>query len=747
MLNPQRGNVTLITAMTSLLMVMVVVMATGIGNQTSQATRMQAASDGAAITAAETYIAVINDEVVFDLIDWGLGFIQRLASMLLQIGRAISAIPYVGSVFGAVIQAVANVIKNIAKTAQKAFANIKKSINKLLNAAKQVLATINATMVAANNGYIGFILPTNFLDQAAVTKYNLADIQAITEHALQISDKAHDKATPALIPQIYWGALHNIWGGSGKTPPPASDCGQPGKPACPVSTQELRGGGSADRDTFHLWPDTPGCTSPPAWTDPLTPPADATGTQWHRQCDERLWFKEQVQAWYFEQIQAIHELRIKVNINQKQEADSPERFDGSDQDKTDALKAMDDAEASLRHIAVDTGGETVDQKVKDFIAKIDGYKPTDAPLNHCPKDPNKVAPSGQPTQFGFKCDGQFHADAPDACKTPPPPDPKANPPLPTPDPNPCWAFWGWDKDHAQLVKTGPLDPKLPVDYRDTSTYRDEVEPPGEPTDDAGNLVNSLAEWKKFDHPASVMGADAQTKDVVQDFLEVSEIEPSYMQQLAYHAAGRKDGPTADYAITASKAIVHRADSTKDRLMVADLCDFAKTDDGKNMRDQSGGAVYERIGGPIPLINTLPASVFGWCWVLLGFFDSIVAIYTAIHSFFYDNIINPLRAFKIDLGFLGTICPFCWFATIIAKLVDYVLGPQPPDARNWHIALVSVACVPAVSEVANIAGYVVQAKAKVKNISSSNWDKMLNTVSDTKNLSGFQDVSTCNGPKK
>ena len=247
MLEAQRGNVTLITAMTAMLIVMIVVMATGIGNQTSQATRMQAASDGAAITAAETYIAVINDEVAFELIDWGLGFIQRMASFLEQIGRAISAIPYVGAVFGVPIQVVANIIKQVAKTAQNVFKKIKESINKFLDAAKQVLATINATMVAANNGYIGFILPTNFLDQASVTKYNLADIQAITDHSLQIADSGHDKGNPALIPQIYWSALHNIWGGSVRgTPPPPADCGQAGKPPCPAPAKDAR-----EHDTFH----------------------------------------------------------------------------------------------------------------------------------------------------------------------------------------------------------------------------------------------------------------------------------------------------------------------------------------------------------------------------------------------------------------------------------------------------------------------------------------------------------------
>ena len=92
----QRGNVTIITALTSLLIVMITVFGTAISNQASNATRIQTSSDTAALAAAESYIGVINDEVAFDIIDWGLGFIQRLAQLLEDIGDAIEAIPYVG---------------------------------------------------------------------------------------------------------------------------------------------------------------------------------------------------------------------------------------------------------------------------------------------------------------------------------------------------------------------------------------------------------------------------------------------------------------------------------------------------------------------------------------------------------------------------------------------------------------------------------------------------------------------------
>ena len=116
----QRGNVTLITAFTAMLMMMIIVLGASIGNQASNATRVQAASDTAAIAAAESYIAVINDEVAFDIIDWGLGFVQRMGKLLEYIGRAIQAIPYGGAVLGGIIVAIAQVIQNVAKQAQNA---------------------------------------------------------------------------------------------------------------------------------------------------------------------------------------------------------------------------------------------------------------------------------------------------------------------------------------------------------------------------------------------------------------------------------------------------------------------------------------------------------------------------------------------------------------------------------------------------------------------------------------------------
>jgi hypothetical protein len=164
---------------------------------------------------------------------------------------------------------------------------------------------------------------------------------------------------------------------------------------------------------------------------------------------------------------------------------------------------------------------------------------------------------------------------------------------------------------------------------------------------------------------------------------LNQVNPTDAEKMLRAVAGESP-PTQHWTITGSKAIIHRADSAKDAVHAASLCNsFANHDNSK-------------------LLGFIPKSAYGWCKVLLGAFDVFLAIYTAIHDFFYDNMINPLRAFSIDLPIIGTICPFCWLADIIEGFVNFVLGPAPPDTRTYHIALVTVGCVPAVQEVADVA---------------------------------------------
>jgi hypothetical protein len=221
--------------------------------------------------------------------------------------------------------------------------------------------------------------------------------------------------------------------------------------------------------------------------------------------------------------------------------------------------------------------------------------------------------------------------------------------------------------------------------------------------------------------------------VVQDFIQVAQVRPFYPEQLAYHVAGKGEPPTR-YSINASKAIVHRADSKNDRVLAADICDNI-SDKGTQGKDYSS---LTRVSAPL---SFLPDTVYGWCVLILGFFDTLYDIYQSIYGFFNDYLMKPLRAFSFTI-FGVHICPFCWLADIVKGILDYLLGPAPPDTRTWHIALVSIACIPAIGYIAKIAGVIDKGIGDIGDI--------INDIENLQKPGGNgkpaidQNDSTCNG---
>ena len=433
---------------------------------------------------------------------------------------------------------------------------------------------------------------------------------------------------------------------------------------------------------------------------------------------------DSVKKYYFIDIQNLEALETQINFGGVGSAspvsgnNSPMRFSGSAQDQTDAKKLLDDLVAKLKSESTGSGSGTVDDKAHPVEANIDKFGPGQPglfgsntspqdPIQHCAPgsvgglnldDPNHDKSS---SFYTFKCDSQYSYDAVAKCKTPAAPA-QGQPPLTHDQTFPCLNYWGLP-DAVQSSPPGSLvapqlhftkaagfaNPAPPLDYRDTSYYADEVLPPDSPT--AGNpphRLNIVSQWLSSlkDFKASVSTADAATKDVTQDFIQVSQIQPFYPETLAYHVAGKGDPPTR-YAINATKAIVHRADSRDDKVRAADLCDNISDKVHNGVTQGKSVDSLSKIDGPPPL-NLLPNTVYGWCILILGFFDVLMNIYNGVSDFFHNNLIDPIRGFTI-FGF----CPFCWFADLIQDLLDYLLGPAPPDARTWHIALVSVACIP------------------------------------------------------
>ncbi|MEA2646492.1 MAG: hypothetical protein QOE92_1575 [Chloroflexota bacterium] len=714
-LQEQRGNVTLITAASMLLLVLVVVMGTAVSNQAGYATRMQAASDQAALTAAVTYMSVINDEVAFDIIDWGLGFIERMAEILEAIGQAIAAVPFLEGV-GAAIITVAEFVQNAASTAKDFFDEVKNALNKILEAAKEILSIINATVAAANNGYLGFILPVkDVLQQAGQSRWKLVDVQKVVDHArIPLTDKEIQFALRAQ-------AMHTIWGTPFKDQASAHldpNCKNADGSACQVpsctaengtvenkdfcDTLESRLGSPVDnsRDIFSLnTTPAPGCTAPPLWTDATKPKPAIPAGSWHHPCDDVEWARDSMRGFYLEDELSLINLRTRLNIktdaNTDFKSDKPQLFDdeGKPENAKKAYELLTTAEKDLKNFA--TGNDpdvhkSVNAQVKllhDYYEKMPatfpGVESDGTPGVFFPTPLGKNNPrvycvrSLADTHPGFDCSGAVADKDADNCK---PAEQQDGKPPPTEEQLfPCWNFWGWTdnndfKDTVQKRRDqGPLPDNYPTDYRKTQFYSDEA-----------NHSKALGTWKNFKLVPSSAENIPDSPDVNEAFIMVSEVLPSSSEVLIRRLSGAPE-QGKKWTITASKAIIHRADSKADAVHASSLCNNipGSHDDSK-------------------LLGLFPKNAYGWCKVLLGAFDLFVDIYNGIHDFFYDGFINPLRNFSIDLPIVGTICPFCWLADIIAGLVDYVLGPAPPDARTFHVVLVTVGCVPAVQQISDIA---------------------------------------------
>ena len=498
---------------------------------------------------------------------------------------------------------------------------------------------------------------------------------------------------------------------------------------------------------------TPGLTR-------TTPGPETNAAAWSHSCDEKTWFEDSVKKYYFNDIQNLEALETQINFDGAN--NNPVRFSGSAQDKTDAKKLLDDLIAKLKDVSTGSGSGSIHAQAQTIETTVDKFGPGQpGPFQHCTLNSGGGFSSTDPNQlklaggfFGFKCNNQYNYDPVAKCKAPAPP--AQGQPALTPDQTfPCLNYWGMPDNLVSsppgsisdakfhFTKTaGFPNPPPPVDYRDTTFYSDEVLPADAPT--GGNpphRLNPVSQWLSSlkDFKPSVSTADQATKDVTQDFIQVSQIQPFYPETLAYHVAGKGDPPTR-YAINATKAIVHRADSRDDKVLAADLCDNISDKVHNGVTQGKSVSSLSKIDGPPPL-NLLPNTVYGWCILILGFFDVLTSIYNSVSDFFHNNLIDPIRSFSFDTPF-GNICPFCWFADLVQDLLDYLLGPPPPDSRTWHIALVSVACIPAVGTIAQIAGVIANGTGSIEKI-----------ISDLENQNGagggskpgFDSMdSTCNG---
>ena len=639
-LEAQRGNVTIITAVTAMLMTMLVVLASGLGQQSGTASQIQAGSDEAAVTAALSYIEVVNDEVMFDILDWTLKFLQHLADLAEQLGELLEAVPIPPiDVIGAGLAAIASTVSSIVGDADTIVVDIKKALDPILEKAKSILAIINATIIAAKNDYLGFVLPGGLLQAAGQAKYTLDDVKKITDHSKQIIDNS------ALVNVIELGALHTIWtsdtdGSSG------NQCqGQPCKPQNRLGPANDR---HPERDTFHIWnDDTPGCA----------------GNNWSRPCNEQDWLKQLVRNPYKQAVTFLDDLEKKINFGGAN--NNPVLFQGSDpnkeaQEKKDAQKLIDDTKAALQSAADGSGKPNLDKWISDTNKKYDSTNAGDDPFKNCPDGPNKA---GQ--YFSLICNQDERIAGSATCDT----DTKKSP-------TPCQDYWNFDKGNAsrQFLKGASLPKDAPIDYTDSKNFAGEIN---------SNDSKAYSDWQKAYFSPSAKGVEA-SGEAEMDFVMIARTPPSLMRQLAANVGNRPDLANNRVSVSASIAKLYRATDVRDTVRLNDLCDAL---------DPKHKGATSHLSFPL---SFLPDTFWGFCHVLLGSLDAIRDIYNAINGFF-QPIIDGLNSISI-FGFK----PLGWLADLIAGIRDELIGPPFPEARTFHAVLVPVACVPLLDKIAYLA---------------------------------------------
>ncbi|GAC1332772.1 MAG: hypothetical protein NVSMB17_12320 [Candidatus Dormibacteria bacterium] len=210
MLQEQRGNVTLITAMTAVLLTLMVLMSTGLAQTAAGATNMQASADQGALAAAEGYLASLNDQAFLDSIQWGVDAIPNIghaitvvASVLAAAAIAVTAASLgFGAAAGAALAAAAAVlfpigsaITGVGSALSSALKAVFSVLRQIISVVKWIAAELNSALIADGNGYNGFMIPISIGD-APGAKLSAGDIKAkATKVEQAVVDYPVDSAT------------------------------------------------------------------------------------------------------------------------------------------------------------------------------------------------------------------------------------------------------------------------------------------------------------------------------------------------------------------------------------------------------------------------------------------------------------------------------------------------------------------------------------------------------------------------
>jgi hypothetical protein len=707
MLKAHEGNVTIITALTACLLLLVVFMATGVGQNASGSTRMQASTDGAALTAASGYIMALNDDTLLDTIQWAVDAVGRLGTALQVAGAVIisiataaaalslglaSAASAVLIAFGTTLISAGSTLRSVSSAMNAVVKPFIKIAKVVVDIAKYVLAIANSTIIASNNGFLGFMLPAG-LKPAGALKYDKTDADKAVRHANSITS---DTQTPdsdgqgiflkaSLKETLRRGALRDLWTGGGAKQP--------------------RG-----HNTFQIWDKpTPGCdaskvdTWEPVGVDPSAVAIGSDGilvqpTPIPRDCgSEFKYFKQLLDRSFNSQIVELKTLRAKMNIK--------DAFDESQGSLTDANKEIDDKITDLKNIVggapqgpsnVSVGGSGPQSDLfpsvpsgknnQDWASYVYAYYHSKDRGQAC-KGADKAKYDAVKVPFMPFGDGSDNNNQTFfGCVVGEPPTAPVNPDtVPGPhslkevkDKTPDNFYW-WTGQQNRDVQ--PADKGLPsppentaccFDFRNTEDYLKNKRFVGDPQ----AVLAYLSEVLRYGHTTA--GADA-TNPIT--FLAFQKLDPTYMQEATARLSG-KPKPPSQYSLAASQVQVKMSPDNSDTIRFNQFCEklFAPNGPPNAADDHS-------------LLGFLPANGAAWC-------ASLANLLIGAASFINDAP-EP-----------------------ISSLLKAIFG-DPPPVRVYHAELHVPAATPEICEAINVVKEVVNATKKGDSVFDIVWKEATN----------------------
>ncbi|MDQ6746716.1 MAG: hypothetical protein M3010_01220, partial [Candidatus Dormibacteraeota bacterium] len=204
MLEAQRGNVTLITALTVVLLTLLILMTTGLAQTGAGSNNMQATADQGALAAAEGYLASLNDQAFLDAIQWAVEAIPNVgravivvagilaaigASLLAGVFTAPAAAPFFAA--AAILYPIGQAINGVGKALAAALKAVFSVLRQIISVVKWIASELDSALIADGNGYNGFMIPISISD-APGAKLSADDIK---NKALKIEEAVVDYPT------------------------------------------------------------------------------------------------------------------------------------------------------------------------------------------------------------------------------------------------------------------------------------------------------------------------------------------------------------------------------------------------------------------------------------------------------------------------------------------------------------------------------------------------------------------------